>query len=111
MKNEITTRIFHKETGKALNVYTVDAKEILRHPDSAYQRFKPGSVEAEMADSPDAPIQYPDDMPTAAEFGDMGLKDLKELARIRFNAEISIRKKADAIAAITKMFAAEAAVE
>jgi hypothetical protein len=108
MKNEITTRVFHKETGEALDIYTVDAKEILRNPNSVYQRYKPGSVEAERTPDEDV-INYPDDMPTEAEFGDMGIKDLKELARIRFNVEISYRKKADAVEAVKGMFAAEAA--
>ena len=71
------------------------------------QKFKPGSVAAEKVVTPDELI-YPDDMPTDEEFDDMGLVDLKSLAKVRFNVDISYRKKADAIAAIKEMFAAEA---
>ena len=106
--NDILIRLFHKETGEMIEVYTVDAKEILRAKDCCYQKHAPGTAAAEAAVDEGAIINYPDDMPSEEEFSDMGLKEIKQLARARFNAELSLREKKKAIAAVKEMFAAEA---
>lgn len=45
----VMVRIYEKESGKPLDVYAVDAQEILAQPDSAYQQTPPGEKVAKPA--------------------------------------------------------------
>lgn len=96
--------IWDKETGKALSVEQVDAREILAGPDSRYTAERPVGVEAEQVKEPE-PAKPDGNAPNLQAFT---VSQLRKLAN-DVKADIDgLSRKEDLIAAI-EMAQADAA--